>query len=206
MSAILAPAERQNTVNIQRCAMTFGLQERAIRHAMHQRVEACLGEFGSSLAPSLPPGSIPQPATRSDTFSRAGCIFFGSHRQQGRTSLDLIHRLLAYGGAVATAGGIAWSLALVVSGRPAGSGFVRYQAAVVSVFIVGAASGALMMLGGSRPAEALHLLYAVIAVAIIPLARSFLGRINDKRAAALLLVAFVVLGAVTYRLFTTGGP
>lgn len=106
---------------------------------------------------------------------------------------------------MATAGGIAWSLALVVSGRPTGPAFERYQAAVVSVFVVGAASGALMLLGGSRPAEDLHLLYAVIAIAVIPLARSFLGRVGDRRAATLLLVAFVVLAAVTYRLFTTGG-
>ena len=170
---------------------------------MRHCVGACLGEFGSSLALSLPLGSITQPASRSGTFLER--VASSSDRQQGRTSLDLIHRLLAYGAAAAAAGGIAWSLVLVVSGRPAGPRFERYQAAVVSVFVVGAASGGLLMLAGSRPTEGLHLLYAVIAVAVIPLARSFLGRAGDKRAAALLLVAFVVLGAVTYRLFTTGG-
>ena len=181
--------------------MTFGLEMRAIRHAIRHPVGACLDEFGSSLVLSLPLGSITQPATRSGTFLER----VASSSDKGRTGLDLIHRLLAYAGAAATVGGIAWSLALVVSGRPAGPGFVRYQAAVVSVFVVGAASGALLMLAGQRPTEALHLLYAVIAVAVIPLARSFLARAGDKRAAALLLVAFVVLGAVTYRLFTTGG-
>lgn len=186
---------------MRRYVMTFGLEMRAIRHAIRHQVGACLDEFGSSLVLSLPLGSITQQATRSGTFLER----VASSSDKGRTSLDLIHRLLAYAGAAATVGGIAWSLALVVSGRPAGPGFVRYQAAVVSVFVVGAASGALLMLAGQRPTEALHLLYAVIAVAVIPLARSFLARAGDRRAAALLLVAFVVLGAVTYRLFTTGG-
>ena len=106
---------------------------------------------------------------------------------------------------MATVGAVAWSVVLVASGRPAGPGFERFQAAVVSLFVVGAASGALLLFAGARPTDGLHLLYAVIAVAVIPLARSFLGRTSDRRASALLLAAFVVLGALTYRLFTTGG-
>lgn len=74
----------------------------------------------------------------------------------------------------------------------------------MSLMIVGAASGALLLLTGARPGEGLHLLYAVIALTIIPLARSFLGRTSERSTAVLLLVAFVALGAVIYRLFTTG--
>lgn len=118
--------------------------------------------------------------------------------------MDAIHRLLAYAAATATAVGIGWSLLLVSRSRPGASDFVRFQAALVSLIIVGAASGVLLLLTGARPAEGLHLLYAFVAVTIIPLARSFLGRTSDRRTAVLLLVAFVVLGAVTYRLFTTG--
>ena len=73
-----------------------------------------------------------------------------------------------------------------------------------SLLIVASASGLLLLLTGSRPSESLHLLYAGVAVAVIPLARSFLGRASRRRAGLLFLVAFVVLGAVVYRLFTTG--
>ena len=120
------------------------------------------------------------------------------------TTLDSIHRLLAYVAATATVIGGAWSLVLVATDRPAGPGFERFQAAVVSVLLVGAASGGLLFLMGSRPADGLHLVYAGIAVALIPLARSFIGRTSSRRAAALMLVAFVVLGAIAYRLFATG--
>lgn len=118
--------------------------------------------------------------------------------------MEAIHRLLAYAAVAATVIAISWSLLLAAIGRAAGPGFERYQAVVMSVFVVGAASGGLLLVAGFRPSEGLHLLYAVIALAVIPLARSVLGRATPRRAAVLLLVAFVVLGAVTYRLFTTG--
>ena len=118
--------------------------------------------------------------------------------------LDTIHRLLGYGAAAAAVIGLLWSLALVATGRPGGARFEQLQAAVVSVFLVAAASGGLLLVSGSRPGDGLHLVYAVVALAVIPLARSFVGRMNARPAAALLLLGFVVLGAVTYRLFTTG--
>ena len=118
--------------------------------------------------------------------------------------MEAIHRLIAFLAVGATVVGIGWSLLLVATGRPSGPGYERFQAGVVSVFLIGAVSGGLLLFSGYRPVEALHLLYAVIALAVVPLARSFLGRTAPRRAAVLLLVAFVVLGAVTYRLFTTG--
>lgn len=117
--------------------------------------------------------------------------------------MDMIHRLLAYAAIVTIVIGIVWSLLLVLRGRPVGSDFERFQAAVVSLIIVGSASGVLLVLSGARPAEGLHLLYGVIALTIIPLARSFLGRTSERRTAVLLLVAFVALGAVIFRLFGT---
>ena len=118
--------------------------------------------------------------------------------------MDAIHRLLAYGAVAATLVGIGWSLALVVAGRPGGQRFEQAQAAIVSVFVIAAASGGLLLLSGAQPGEGLHFLYAAVALMVIPLARSFLGRASARFAAALFLVAFVVLGAVTYRLLTTG--
>ncbi len=117
---------------------------------------------------------------------------------------DTIHRLLAYAVIAAVAGGAVWSAALARSGRTGGPRFEQFQAAVVSLVIVGAASGLMLLVAGSRPADGLHILYALIAIALIPLARSFLGRMRGRGPSTLLLVAFVVLGAVVYRLFTTG--
>ncbi len=74
----------------------------------------------------------------------------------------------------------------------------------MALIIVGAASGGLLLVSGARPADGLHLLYALIAIGLIPLARSFLGRSTGRGAVMLVLVAFVVLGAVLYRLFATG--
>ena len=118
--------------------------------------------------------------------------------------MEAIHRLLAYGAVAGTVAAIRWSVVLVLGRRNGGREFERFQAAVVSLIIVGAASGLLLLISGARPAEGLHLLYAVIAIALIPLARSFLGRMIGRGASVLLLVAFVVLGAIVYRLFTTG--
>ena len=118
--------------------------------------------------------------------------------------MDGIHRLLAYAAVATTAVGVAWSLLLIGRRRPDVPGFERFQAAVVSLIIVGAASGTVLLVMGARPAESLHLLYAAVAVAIIPLARSFVGRTNERREGLVLLAGFVVLAAVVYRLFTTG--
>lgn len=127
-----------------------------------------------------------------------------SRPTEGTPSTDAIHRFLAHAIVAAVAGGVVWSAALARAGRAESPRFEQYQAAVVSLVIVGSASGLVLVASGSRPTDGLHLLYALIAVALIPLARSFLGRARGRAAGALLLVAFVVLGAVVYRLFTTG--
>lgn len=67
-----------------------------------------------------------------------------------------------------------------------------------------AASSLLLFVARSGAVEGLHLLYAGVAAALIPLARTFLRRAGGRGGTALLLVTFVVLGVVIYRLFTTG--
>ena len=118
--------------------------------------------------------------------------------------IDAIHRLIAYVAIPLIAAGIGWSVVLAVTDRPGGVAFERFQAGVVSLLIVGIASGVILLATGTRPADGLHLLYAGIAVVMVPLARSFTGRSRARGSAVLLLVAFVALGAVLYRLFTTG--
>ncbi|MEO8462068.1 MAG: hypothetical protein ABI555_02560, partial [Chloroflexota bacterium] len=121
-----------------------------------------------------------------------------------RSSLDSIHHFIAIATVVVVAGGVGWSILLAASRRPGGPRFEQFQAAVVSLVFVGAASGMVLLLSGARPTEGLHLLYAVIAITLIPLARSFLGRAGGRAAASLLLAAFIALGAVLFRLFSTG--
>ena len=118
--------------------------------------------------------------------------------------LNALHLVLAYAAVVGVVVGIAWAAVLVITQRPGSPAFERFQAAVVAVVIVGAASGLVRLASGARPADGLHLLYAAIAIGLIPLARSFMGRASGRGPAVFLLVAFVVLGAVLFRLFTTG--
>ncbi|MEO6579459.1 MAG: hypothetical protein ABIO99_11255 [Candidatus Limnocylindria bacterium] len=117
--------------------------------------------------------------------------------------LDAIHRLIAYAAVVITVVGIAWSIRLAFAGRGGRLPPEQFQAAVVSLLLVGSASGAILLASGARPRDGLHLLYALIALALVPLVRSFVGRAGGRGAALLLMAGFVALGAVLYRLFTT---
>lgn len=117
---------------------------------------------------------------------------------------DLLHRLIAYAAVAAALVGVAWSLVLVIADRPGGARYLQAQAAIVAVYLVAAASGGLLLLGGSRPSQGFHLLYAGIAVVVVPLARSFIAHKEGRPASLMLLASFVVLAAVTYRLFATG--
>lgn len=118
--------------------------------------------------------------------------------------MDTLHLLIAYAVVVGVVIGIGWSAFLLVTRRPETPAFERVQAAVVAALVVGAASGLVRLASGEGPADGLHLLYAAVAIALIPLARSFPGRTTGRGPTGLLLVAFVVLGAVLFRLFTTG--
>lgn len=117
---------------------------------------------------------------------------------------DTVHALLADTAVAAVALGIGWSALLALTGRGGGAPFGRYEAISVGLVAVAAASGLVLIATGAQPADGLHLLYAVVATAAIPLARSFFGGARGRGAGAAALVAFVVLGAVLYRLFTTG--
>lgn len=118
--------------------------------------------------------------------------------------MTVIHLTLAYAAVAFVIAGVGWSVVLTLRRETGGPGFEQFQAAVVALVVIGAVSGLVMLPAGQRPADGLHLVYAVIAIGLIPLARSFLGRASGRRAALLLVAAFVVLGVVAYRLFTTG--
>lgn len=117
--------------------------------------------------------------------------------------MEIVHRVLAYAAVAVVAVGFVWSLALVGSGRPAGRVFERYQYLMVGLALVASAAGAALLASGSRPRDDLHLLYAGLAIGVIPLARSFVAGQDSRRPLAIFL-AFVVLGGVLFRLLTTG--
>lgn len=71
--------------------------------------------------------------------------------------------------------------------------------ALVAVAIV---SGLVILLTGGRPSDPLHLVYAVVALLILPLMR-FWGRLERHRTIAL-GAGGVVLAALVLRLFQTG--
>ena len=117
--------------------------------------------------------------------------------------LETIHHLLGYATVVAVVFGIVWSLVATRNPALGDRRFIRFQALAVVLFIVAAIAGLGLMISGAQPKEGLHLVYAAIAVAVLPLGRSFVSA-TDRRSGMAALAAFVVLGFVLYRLFATG--
>ena len=116
--------------------------------------------------------------------------------------MEMIHRILGYVAILVVAIGIAWALAASRSDAFGGQRFARFQVFVVALFTVTALVGITMLIAGEQPKEGLHLVYAGIAVAVLPLTRSFVPG-TDRRAGIAAVIAFVVLGFVLYRLFVT---
>ncbi len=114
-------------------------------------------------------------------------------------TLHLVAALLVAGGAGA--------VALVAAGGALRHRSVRFAldrailAALASVS-VGIALGLVILVTGGRPADPLHLLYAGLALAILPVAR-FWDRLAGHRLAAVGVGGLVLLGLVL-RLFQTG--
>jgi hypothetical protein len=67
-----------------------------------------------------------------------------------------------------------------------------------------AAGGLALLLGGHRPAEWLHLLYALLALGLVPLADSLTTQASPRRQALARLLGALVAGVVILRLFATG--
>ncbi len=82
--------------------------------------------------------------------------------------------------------------------------FARDRAilAAVALVAVGALVGLLQLATGDRPDDPLHLLYAAVALLILPLAR-FWGRLATRRGLAV-GVGAVILALLLLRLFQTG--
>jgi hypothetical protein len=85
-------------------------------------------------------------------------------------------------------------------GRLAGVG----SGAVMILLGMTAAGGLALLLGGRRPAEWLHLIYALVAFGLVPLADSLTTQASPRRQALARLLGALVAGVVILRLFATG--
>lgn len=117
--------------------------------------------------------------------------------------MDSAHQLLAIVAGVAAGIGAAWALVELIARRSFGAAFLGIQTAVFAVLLLGAVTGLFLLLAGSRPADWMHLLYAGIAVAVIPVTRSLVLEVTERRRPVVLLVAFLALGGLILRLFGT---
>lgn len=117
--------------------------------------------------------------------------------------MELVHRVLAINAAVAVGVGVVWSVLCALRPTMGRRLLDRFGVGIVVSLLGAAVAGAARLASGRLPTEDLHLLYAAIAIGLVPLARSFVAG-SGQRAAWLMVAAYLVLGGVLFRLFTTG--
>jgi hypothetical protein len=94
----------------------------------------------------------------------------------------------------------AW-LALTTGSRPWLEIATRVVNALLGVQVL---VGVLLYLTGSRPAESLHLLYAVAAVGALPLGNAFSSEAPPKARAGVLAASGLLTLGLLFRLISTG--
>jgi hypothetical protein len=92
----------------------------------------------------------------------------------------------------------------MIRGRsPARAASVGWSAVVVLLGMT-AAGGLALLAGGQRPKEFLHLVYALLAFGLVPLADSLAAQASPRRRALARLGGALVAAGVIARLFATG--
>jgi hypothetical protein len=92
----------------------------------------------------------------------------------------------------------------LVRGRPPGRLASRGLAVVLILVAMAAAGGLALLVGGHRPREWWHVMYAGFALAMIPLADSITLRAPARWKALARLIGALVALEVVVRLFQTG--
>lgn len=91
--------------------------------------------------------------------------------------------------------------------RPAGLAAERTRTAVVLVVAMTTAVGVALLVGGHRPKEWLHLIYAALAFGLVPVADNAGTMLQSDRGKGLArLGGGLVCIVVVTRLFATGSP
>jgi hypothetical protein len=115
-----------------------------------------------------------------------------------------LHLLLALASLAAMALVAAEGAVRLARPRPPGRAAAAGLGAAVIVLGMAAAGGLALLLGGHRPAEWLHLVYALLAFALVPLADSLAVQASPRRRAVARLLGALVALVVIARLFATG--
>ena len=116
-----------------------------------------------------------------------------------------LHLAVAAAAVAATLGLAAVSLLVVTTQRWNRRLVDRLVLGVLAALVLAAATGAAALVTAGPPSDALHYLYAALALAALPVAR-YLGRSGSvRRRAGLLGAGTVLLLGFLFRLFTTGG-
>jgi hypothetical protein len=80
----------------------------------------------------------------------------------------------------------------------------RLEALLVLVLAVTIAGGLGLLMGGGRPRELLHFVYAVVALGVLPLVDSLSRRAGPRARGIATFAAALIALAVVVRLFQTG--
>jgi len=106
---------------------------------------------------------------------------------------------------------VAGAVAVVVAALPAAAGrtasYRLLDLAILGLIgstVAAALAGLVLLLLGHRPSEALHFLYAVVALAAMPIARYAMRDRSVSRMARFVALAGVIVVVALVRLFMTG--
>jgi hypothetical protein len=118
--------------------------------------------------------------------------------------ITALHLFLAYASAAVVAlAGLEAGLRMVRNRKP-GALSARLSGSMLLILGVTAASGLGMFVGGARPHEMLHLLYAGLAFSAIPVTDMLAGRLSPRVRALASTVAALISLVLIVRLFMTG--
>ena len=92
----------------------------------------------------------------------------------------------------------------LVRARPPGRVAAAGAGAVAILLAMTTAGGLALLAGGRRPTEWLHLVYALLAFGLVPLADSLTAQASPRRRALARLLGALVAAGVIVRLFATG--
>jgi hypothetical protein len=87
---------------------------------------------------------------------------------------------------------------------PAGAAAARLDGLVLLLVAVTAAGGLGLLVGGARPRELLHFVYAMVALGALPISTSVSAHSEPRRRGIATAVAALVTLAAIARLFATG--
>ena len=109
------------------------------------------------------------------------------------------------------ASGVAAGAVLLVTGAGVaawldrGHVWIRRGALLMMALLVGEVLvGGVVYLGGARPGEALHLLYGIAVLAVLPIASTFASDAPPRASSGVLAAAAAVVLLLAWRLLSTG--